>query len=182
MTPILVIAILEPVWSGKRETTHRVRQPISAICCWSVGWSHRTDDPAGTVIDAALPQHRVERRDTPAPPYEEEADCITKLRTSKHASRSLRLTLEFLPLTAAGSAEVRKAISDEIVLDRATRTVRRRAHEGESRAKGADVGQGACRAERCCGALGQFRLVFPGTRLDDRLVRACTRSCCANWD
>lgn len=46
------MAILEPIWGGKRETARRVKQRISAICRWAVAQDHRSDDPAGVVIDA----------------------------------------------------------------------------------------------------------------------------------
>ena len=120
VTPGHVMAVLQPIWSGKRETARRVKQRISAICRWAVAQGHRTDDPAGVVIDAALPRTGVERRHMPALPYDEVADCIARVKASRRASRSVKLALEFLVLTAARSAEVRKATWDEIDLDWAT--------------------------------------------------------------
>ena len=123
VTPGHVLAILEPIWSGKRETARRVKQRISAICRWAVAQGHRTDDPAGIVIDAALPRNGVKRRHMPALPYDEVADCIVKVKASQRASRSSKLALEFLVLTAARSAEVRKATWDEMDVEGATWTV-----------------------------------------------------------
>ncbi len=123
ITPGHVMAILQPIWNEKRETARRVKQRISAICRWAVAQGHRTDDPAGIVIDAALPRNGVERRHMPALPYDEVANCIAKVKSSKRASRSSKLALEFLILTAARSAEVRKATWEEIDLDAATWTV-----------------------------------------------------------
>ena len=100
-----------------------MKQRISAICRWAVAQGHRTDDPAGIVIDAALPRNGVERRHLPALPYEEVAECIAKVRGNARVSRSSKLALEFLVLTAARSGEVRKAMWDEIDLDSATWTV-----------------------------------------------------------
>ena len=117
VAPGHVMAILEPIWSGKRETARRVKQRISAICRWAVAQGHRTDDPAGIVIDAALQRNGAERRHMPALPYEEVAGCIAKVRASRRASRSSKLALEFLILTAGRSAEVRKATWDEIDMD-----------------------------------------------------------------
>ena len=123
ITPGHVMAVLEPIWNEKRETARRVKQRISAICRWAVAQGHRTDDPAGVVIDAALPRNGVKRRHMPALPYEDVAECIAKVQSSARASESSKLALEFLVLTAARSGEVRKATWDEIDLDGATWTV-----------------------------------------------------------
>ena len=123
VTPGHFMAVLEPIWNEKRETARRVKQRISAICRWAVAQGHRTDDPAGIVIDGALPRNGVERRHLPALPYEEVAECSARVRGSARVSRSSKLALEFLVLTAARSGEVRKATWDEIDLDGATWTV-----------------------------------------------------------
>ena len=123
ITPGHVMAVLEPIWNEKRETARRVKQRISAICRWAVAQGHRTDDPAGVAIDAALPRNGVKRRHMPALPYEDVAECIAKVRASARASESSKLALEFLVLTAARSGEVRKATWDEIDLGGATWTV-----------------------------------------------------------
>ena len=88
ITPGHVMAALEPLWNEKRETARRVKQRISAICRWAVAQGHRTDDPAGVVVEAALPRNGVQRRHMPALPYEEVADCIAKVRGSARASES----------------------------------------------------------------------------------------------
>ena len=118
-----VMAILQPIWNDKRETARRVKQRISAICRWAIAQGYRTDDPAGIVIDAALPRNGVERRHMPALPYDQVADCIARVKSSARAGRSSKLALEFLVLTAARSAEVRKATWDEMDVEGATWTV-----------------------------------------------------------
>lgn len=123
ITPGHVMAVLLPIWNDKRETARRVKQRISAICRWSVAQGYRTDDPAGIVVDAALPRNAIKRRPMPALPYEEVADCIAKVKASHRASASSKLALEFLVLTAARSAEVRKATWDEMDVASATWTV-----------------------------------------------------------
>ena len=117
------MAVLEPIWNEKRETARRVKQRISAICRWAVAQGHRTDDPAGIVIDAALPRNGVERRHMPALPYDEVADCLAKVKASKRASAASKLALEFLVLTAARSSEVRKATWNEIDIEGAVWTL-----------------------------------------------------------
>ena len=123
ITPGHVMAVLEPIWNEKRETARRVKQRISAICRWAVAQGHRADDPAGIVIDAALPRKGVERRHMPALPYDEVADCVAMVKASKRASAASKLALEFLVLTAARSSEVRKATWDEIDIEGAVWTL-----------------------------------------------------------
>ena len=123
ISPGHVMAVLLPIWSEKRETARRVKQRISAICRWAVAQGYRTDDPAGIVVDAALPRNAVKRRPMPALPYEEVAECIAKVKASRRASASSKLALEFLVLTAARSADVRKATWEEIDVEGATWTV-----------------------------------------------------------
>lgn len=123
ITPANVMAVLQPIWNEKRETARRVKQRISAICRWAVAQGHRTDDPAGIIIDAALPRNGVERRHMPALPYDKVAECIEKVKASRRASASSKLALEFLVLTAARSSEVRKATWEEIDVEGATWTV-----------------------------------------------------------
>ena len=117
ITPAHVMSVLQPIWSDKRETARRVKQRISAICRWAVAQGHRADDPAGIVIDAALPRGDVKVRQLPALPYDEVAECLATVKASQDASASCKLALEFLILTAARSGEVRKATWDEIDLD-----------------------------------------------------------------
>ena len=123
ITPSHVMAILEPIWNEKRESARRVKQRISAVCRWAVAQGHRTDDPAGLVIDVALPRNGFERRHLPALPYEEVAECIARVRGTTRVSESSKLAFELLVLTAARSGEVRKATWDEFDLDGATWTV-----------------------------------------------------------
>lgn len=114
LMPGHVMAVVEPIWNEKRETARRVKQRISVICRWAVAQGYRTDDPAGIVIDAALPRNMVKSRPMPALPYEKVAECIAKVKASPRASSSSKLALEFLILTAARSSEVRKATWEEM--------------------------------------------------------------------
>ena len=103
LTPGHVMAVLLPIWNERRETARRVKQRISAVCRWAVAQGYRTDDPAL--------------------PYEEVADCIAKVKASRRASASSKLAFQFLVLTAARSAEVRKATRNDIDIEGATWTV-----------------------------------------------------------
>ena len=123
VTPGHVMSVLLPIWSDKRETAHRVKQRVSAICRWAVAQGHRTDDPAGIVIDAALPRGEVKVQHLAALQYDEVAECLATVKASRGASTSCKLALEFLILTAARSGEVRKAIWEEIDLGGAVWTL-----------------------------------------------------------
>jgi len=164
ITPGHVMAVLLPIWNDKRETARRVKQRISAICRWAVAQGYRTDDPAGIVVDAALPRNPVKRRPMPALPYEEVADCIARVKASGRASASSKLALEFLVLTAARSAEVRKATWEEVDIEGATWTVpadrmkANREHRVPLSGRALDV---LAEAERLSDG---SELVFPGVR------------------
>ena len=88
-----------------------------------IGDLRRSGEPEYPPWDAALPRNAVQRRPMPALPYQEVADCIGQVKASRRASASSKLALEFLVLTAARSAEARKATWDEIDVEGATWTV-----------------------------------------------------------
>ena len=90
VTPGHVMSVLQPIWSDKRETARRVKQRISAICRWAVPQGHRTDDPAGIVIDSALPRGDVKVQHLPALPYDEMAACLATVKASQACRVSWR--------------------------------------------------------------------------------------------
>ena len=51
-----VLDVLLPVWTTKPETGRLVRRRIGAVMKWAVAKSYREDNPAGGVLDAALPK------------------------------------------------------------------------------------------------------------------------------
>ena len=86
------MSVLQPIWSDKRETARRVKQRISAICRWAVAQGYRADDPAGIVIDAALPRGDVKVRHLPALPYDEVAECLATVNASQRTvQRKMRV-------------------------------------------------------------------------------------------
>ena len=114
MTAGHVVSVLLPIWSDKGETTRRIKQRLSAICRWTVAPGHRTDNPAGIVLDAALLRRDGNTQHLPALAYDEVAECLATVKATRGASASSKLALEILILTAARSGEVCKAIWDEI--------------------------------------------------------------------
>ena len=95
-----VMAVLQPIWTAKRETAKRVRARIGAVMKWAVAQGHRADNPAGDTLAAAL----------------------RKVRGS-NAYRGAALAFELLVLTATRSGEVRYAIWDDVDLESAVWTI-----------------------------------------------------------
>lgn len=114
-----VMACLAPIWTTKAETAKRVRQRISAIMKWAIAEGHRTNNPAGDAVTAALPKQNGGKKHHRAMPHRQVGDALVKVRKSGHPPM-VRLAYEFLVLTAARSSEVRGAVWSEIDLDTAT--------------------------------------------------------------
>ena len=159
-----VMSVLLPIWSEKRETARRVKQRISAICRWAVAQGHRADDPAGVVIDAALPRGDVNVQHLPALPYDQVAACLATVKTSQGASSSSKLALEFLILTAARSGEVRKAVWDEMDVDGAVWTLPAERMKANRQHRVPLSSRAVAVLEDAAQLSDGGALVFPGTR------------------
>ena len=164
ITPAHVMEVLRPIWNEKRETARRVKQRISAICRWAVAQGHRIDDPAGLVIDAALPQNGGTRRHMPALPYDEVRGCIERIKASKGASASSKLAFEFLVLTAARSGEVRNATWDEVDVDGGVWTLPAERMKANREHRVPLSGRALEVLAEAAGLSEETSLVFPGTR------------------
>ena len=117
-----VMAVLLPIWSSKAETARRVRHRISAVMKWAIAKGYRPDDPGGEVLSAALPKQNGRVRHHRALPHGEVAAALETVQASR-AAATTKLAFRFLVLTAGRSAEVRKAIWEEIDVRRAIWTV-----------------------------------------------------------
>ena len=117
-----VMSVLLPIWTTKTETAGRVRRRISAVMKWAVAQGHRTENPAGDAISAALPNNNAQVTHRAALPHAQVGAAVAKVRRSG-AYRGAVLSFEFLVLTAARSAEVRGATWDEIDLEAAVWTI-----------------------------------------------------------
>ena len=117
-----VMAVLQPIWSEKAVTASRVRQRIGAVMRWAVAQGYRADNPAGDAITAALPRNGRQSRHFKALPHGKVAEALATVRGSTGAD-GVRLSLEFIVLTAARSGEVRGACWDEIDVEAAVWTV-----------------------------------------------------------
>ena len=108
-----VMAVLQPIWSEKAVTAGRVRQRIGVVMRWAIAQGHRADNPAGDAITAALPRNGRQSRHFKALPHREVAKALATVRESSSAA-GVRLSLEFLVLTAVRSGEVRGALWEEV--------------------------------------------------------------------
>ena len=113
-----VMAILEPIWTSKPETSRKVRKGIGKVMKWAMAQGYRSDNPAGDVITQALPKHgRCQHYQTL--PFAEIGAAIEKVQ-STDAWPATKLCFEFMVLAAARSGEARQATWDEIDLEAAT--------------------------------------------------------------
>ena len=77
-----VMAVLLPIWTTKTETAGRVRRRISAVMKWAVAQGHRTDNPAGDAIAAALPNNNAQVVHRQALPHSQVGAAVAKVRRS----------------------------------------------------------------------------------------------------
>ena len=108
-----VMAVLQPIWSEKAVTAGRVRQRIGVVMRWAIAQGYRADNPAGDAVTAALPRNGRQSRHFKALPHRDVAKALATVRESSSAA-GVRLSLEFLVLTAVRSGEARGACWHEI--------------------------------------------------------------------
>ncbi len=108
-----VLAVLEPIWTTKPATARKLRQRIRMIFSWAMAHGFIELNPAGEVIDAALPPMPAVKAHFRALPYRDVRKALETIEES-YSSLSSRLCLRFLVLTAARSGEARGTLWDEI--------------------------------------------------------------------
>ena len=108
-----VLNVLTPIWTKTPETARRVRQRIRAVMRWAMAHGHIDDNPAGEVIDGALPAMPKIRAHLRALPYDQVADAL-RLVAASRASTAAKACFRFLVLTAARSGQARGATWAEI--------------------------------------------------------------------
>jgi integrase len=116
------LEILTPVWTAKPETARRIRLIVKTVMAWGLAYGHITVNPAGEVIDAALPSMPRVKEHFKSLPYPEAGAAIETVEDST-AFPATKLALKFLVLTAARSGEVRGATWDEIDFGNALWTI-----------------------------------------------------------
>ena len=114
-----VLNALKPVWTSKPSIARKLRQRIRQIFAAAMAFDYIDLNPAGEVIDAALPRTPAVAAHFRALPYQDVPDVLRRVEASQ-AGLASRLCFRFLVLTAARSGEARGARWDEI--DRDART------------------------------------------------------------
>ena len=108
-----VLALLMPIWTETPEIARRLRMKLKATFqyCQAHDWIDL--NPAGEVIDGALPKLPAVKAHYRALDHREVRAALDTIEQSK-AGQSAKLAFEFLVLTAARSGEVRGARWQEI--------------------------------------------------------------------
>ena len=117
-----VLAILEPIWTIKPAISRKIRQRLRAVFSYAQAHGFIEVNPAGEIINAALPTMPAVKEHFRALPYQEVSAALETVDASR-SSWAPRLCLRFLVLTAARSGEARGALWNEIDLDSATWTI-----------------------------------------------------------
>ena len=110
-----VLRVLTPIWTTRPETARRVRQRMRTVFLWGMAHGFMGTNPAGEVIDGALPAMPKVKAHLRALPYQEVGAALEAVESSQ-ASVAAKLCFRFLVLTAARSGEARGATWDEIDL------------------------------------------------------------------
>ena len=113
-----VLDVLTPIWTSRPETARRVRQRIRTVMQWAVAHGYADGNPAGEVIDGALPPMPKVKEHLRALPYVE-IPAALELIAGCRSSLAARSCLRFLILTAARSGTARGALWEEIDADAA---------------------------------------------------------------
>ena len=117
-----VLKILTPLWTTRPETARRLRQKMRQTFRWAQAHGHIENNPAGEMIDGALPKLPAVKAHMRALPYRDVPAALETIGQSG-AGIAVKLAFRFLVLTAARAGEVRGAIWDDINLDNKTWTI-----------------------------------------------------------
>ena len=160
-----VLAVLEPVWTAKPAASRKLRQRVRAIFAYALAHEWVEANPAGDVIDPALPKTPAVKSHFRALPYRDVAAALLTVEEST-ATLAARLCVRFVVLTAARSGEARGARWDEIDLDGRTWTIpaSRMKAGREHRVPLSDAALGVLDRARGLPDKGSTGLVFPGRK------------------
>ena len=111
-----VLSVLTPIWTKRPETARRVRQRLRTIFRWAMAHGSMDTNPAGEVIEGALPSMPKVRAHFRAMPYQEVGSALKTIESS-HVSLLAKLCFRFLILTATRSGEALGAKWNEIDIE-----------------------------------------------------------------
>ena len=107
-----VLRVLTPIWAARPETARRVRQRMRTVFRWAMAHGFMETNPAGEVIDGALPTMPKVKAHFRSLPYQEVGSALETVEASQ-ASLPAKLCFRFLVLTGARSGEARGTTWDE---------------------------------------------------------------------
>ena len=110
-----IVAVLQPLWTDKRETGRKLRQRMGKIMDWTVAHGYRTDNPV-TAAASILPRGGAKVSHMRAMPWQRLPETLATVRGCA-SGETTKLALEFLALTATRSGEVRAAEWSEIDIE-----------------------------------------------------------------
>ncbi|MXY22577.1 MAG: DUF4102 domain-containing protein [Dehalococcoidia bacterium] len=108
-----VLSVLTPIWTEIPENARRVRQRMRTVFKWAMAHTSLDYNPAGEVVDGALPPMPKVKNHMRALPYQQVADAL-RIVDGGPSNVVTKLAFKFLVLTAARSIEVRGALCPEI--------------------------------------------------------------------
>ncbi len=117
-----VLQVLTPIWTTKPAQARRLRQCLRIVFRWCQAHGFCEINPAGEVIDGALPSMVRVTRHMPALPYQQLPEVLATIAQS-HGPGATVLCLRFLACTAVRGAEARHAAWSEINWERRTWTI-----------------------------------------------------------
>ena len=119
-----VILLLGALYAKRPSTGRKLRQRLNAIFAWAVAHEFCTTNPAGPSISAALPKASAGKTEHhTAVPHGDLAGTLAALDNAERGSKTAKLAIRFVALTAVRSGEALGATWAEIDLERATWTI-----------------------------------------------------------
>ena len=117
-----VLTVLVPIWATKPAIARKLRQRIRAVMALAMAHGYLEYNPAGEVIDAALPPMPQVREHFRSLPHQEVGTALRVVDAS-NATLIAKLCFKYLVLTAARSGEARGASWEEIDIHSKTWTI-----------------------------------------------------------
>ncbi len=117
-----VLHVLVPLWSKTPDIARRLRQNMQAIFRWAQAHGYIDTNPAGEVIDGALPKQKAAKTHLRALPHKDVSAALEAVGGGS-CSVPAELAFRFLILTATRTGEVLGTTWDEIDLETRTWTI-----------------------------------------------------------
>ena len=115
--------VLRPIWHEKPATAVKLRTRLGMVMRWAIAEGHRTDDPAGPGLTAAMPRHTTPPKHHASIPHGELAEVLAIIDGSPRVWPVSKSCLRFVVATACRSGEARLATWAEIDRQAGTWTI-----------------------------------------------------------